>query len=1204
MADWVDLHHHSGFSLLDGYGSVLDHMKRAAELGHRAVAFTEHGTARGFVSMHNAAKVTGVKPIYGLEFYVCRDHTVTGLTEEQRASVTAGLKGREATAAAKELERGLGLNERRHLCVVAEHDEGLRNIMRLNNIANTRGYYYKPRIDVDLLERHREGLWASSACLGGVLAKSWLEGDLDRLVNDALDLHEILEGRFSLEIQPHPIPEQQGWNKMAVKLHRKLGIPLVVTNDSHYIRAADHLTHDTLITLGHGRLLSDPDRIRYVQESFAIKSEEDLVEAFKRNHPEIPLAYVQQGIERAAMIGELCDAKIHEPKGVLLPALKIEEATPDLELRELCFEGWDWRRVSHRETGFTEREYLARLKHELTVIRDMEFAPYFLIIHEMLNWARSNDIMVGPGRGSAAGSLVCYLLGITAIDPLEHGLLFERFLTPGRADWPDVDCDVERDRRGEVFDHLVDLYGEGQVAQIGTISKMRGRSALRDVARVHGVPLAEVEKVVSSIVGGLARSDGEASIAEALHTTPALSEFAKRRPRVIEDTLALEGHIRHVGIHAAGVICSPVPLADLVPLERRSSKGEVKSVIGYDMRDCEQVGLIKIDLLGLKTLSILADAQRLIESRTGERLDLETLPLDDKVTLRHFTERDFSGVFQFDSPSARAACRGVEFNNFGEITAMNAINRPGPSQSGLADEWRTLKAKGSTKTLHPIVDRICGDTLGVIVYQEHIIRILQELAGFTPQEAGRLRKAISKSKGVGALEVERPAFVDGAVAQGMSRREADTLWTQIEQFGQYGFNKSHAAAYSAIAYWCMWLKVHHPLEMFAALLMNETDVGVSGRYVREAARRGITIDPPNVNTSGAKWSVRGGHILSGLGDIKGVGINACKELIRAQPFSSFSDILARVNRRVVNRGIISKLAKAGALSDIVPNPRWLIENIELGVLKKIEKSKGWMGKVDSVIADSGSEPQWGSEDSWAQAIEVGVHGRGDHPLGVLKTIDEELLRPDWGNLTDPKDGDLVRGIITTRKVGTGKGKRYASIELEDELGAKLRLRFGDKAYNANRHVLDLGVGAVVAARISKDRNGNFRCPILYDLLGIRHRWLNDEELEYGELILSREMHPANEARKGKLTRPDWAFSKGEEFAVIAVAKSVRSSSSGRWMGFASFDAGIGPAVEAVVFPDLWDEVGGLIVGDLVRVALAPDPKRGGWICKKLGVLST
>ena len=421
----------------------------------------------------------------------------------------------------------------------------------------------------------------------------------------------------------------------------------------------------------------------------------------------------------------------------------------------------------------------------------------------------------------------------------------------------------------------------------------------------------------------------------------------------------------------------------------------------------------------------------------------------------------------------------------------------------------------------------------------------------------------------------------------MRAREADALWTQIEAFGAYGFNKSHAAAYSAIAYWCMWLKVHHPLEMFGALLANETDVGVAGRYVREAARRGIKIDPPNVNRSGKRWSVRSGRLLSGLGDIKGVGVNACSELMRAQPFESLSDLFARVNRRVVNRGVIGKLAKAGALEDFIPNSKWIAnEKNYTRLLKKIEKSKGWMKKVDDEVEATKSEPGWSDEDRWAAAIEVGVHGAGEHPLGVLRTVDEELLRRDWGSLREPRSGDLVRGIITTRKVGTGSGRRYATLELEDERGDKLRIRFNDTNYNANRLVIDLGVGALVAARIVKDRNGNFTCPKLFDLLGCRSRWLGGDDLTDEDAFLTREYHPANEARGGKLPDPDWAMKSRPTIAIVESAKQVRARSSGRMMGFATFDPGAGSSCEAVVFPDLWDEVGGLRVGDLVNIVLA------------------
>lgn len=1199
--DWVDLHHHSEFSLLDGFGSVEDHVKRAAELGHPAVAFTEHGTARGFVAHREACKEHGVKPIYGLEFYVTQDHTVRGLTEEQKASVTAGKKGNAAREAAKDLEHALGITERRHLVLIAENDIGLRNLMLLNNLANTDGFYYKPRIDLDLLERHAEGLWGSSACLGGVLAQSWLRGDMDRLLEDAERLQQILDGRFSLEIQPHPIDEQREWNRVAHRLSSTLGIPLIGVNDSHYVVAKDESTHDTLIALGRGEMKFDPERSpAYVPESFALKSQVDFVEAFERNGHDLPTSVVIAAAERAAMIADRCTAKLDDPVSVYLPDMSAgTPETPDDLLADLCLEGWEIRGLD--KLGLADlRTYTRRLNHELRVIRDLKFANYFLVLHDMLAWAREQEILIGPGRGSSAGSLVCHLLRFTALDPIKHGLLFERFLTPGRPDWPDIDVDVEKERRVEVFEYLRRRWGDECVAQIGTLSRMRGRSALRDVARVHGIPIGEVESVATAIVSSVVRDDDDGSIAEALVDSAELQAFADRHPDMMREALALEGHVRHVGIHAAGVIVSPFPLADRLPLERRTvkSSNESKVVIGYDMRDVERAGFVKYDILGLKTLSVIGDCLRIHREMTGEELDPEQIPLDDPDVLAAFTNHDFDGVFQFDSPSARAACSGVTFRSFSDVVALNAINRPGPANSGLADEWRARNAGHTTRAGHLIVERVCEDAHGVIIYQEHIIRLLQELAGFSPEKAGKVRKAIAKSKGVRAVEEFEDDFVAGAVHSGMTEPDARRLLGQIGQFGRYGFNKSHAAAYSQIGVWCMWLKLYAPVAFFAALLRHEADVGQVGRYVRAAARMGIRISPPDINTSEATWSVNGSGLLAGLSGVKGVGERATEELLANAPYTSLGDLYARVNRAVVNKGVLRQLARAGALRAIVPNPRWLDENVDK-LVKWIDKSKGWVTKVDDAVEAGAADPTWDGEDAWAHQIAVGAHGDGRYPMGVLRVLDEDILREDWGHLGAPEDGDLLRGVVSSCKVGSSGKDKYASLEIEDGDGNKARLRFNGAAYEANRAVIKEGVGALVAARIGVDERGSVRCVRLWNLLELRDAWrVGTWPAEANELSIRH--HPCK-----RLTGPGFATTGGTREVMVVNVHAVRARSSGKRMAFVHLDPGPGNgrAMRAVVFPDTWEKLeDGLWYGDHLKVTVDPPDSRGAGVIRKVALL--
>lgn len=1192
---FVDLHHHSEHSVLDGLGSVTEHIQRAKELGHAAVAFTEHGTCRGFVALDVACKAEGVRPVYGCEVYVCRDHRRTTLADEQVAAVTAGLNATDAKAAKKALERVEGINERRHCVVLAETDEGLRNLIRLTNTANTAGFYYKPRVDLDLLEEYNEGLIVNSGCLGGVLARPYFAGDTGRMLDTLERLIDVFGDRFSLEIQPHPIEEQAEWNLVAWRLSREYGVPLVAANDSHYPSPDDWRVHDTMVCVGTKAEVADCDRLRYVSETFGLKSGEGMVEAFARSHPDLPRSVVLAAVERSVELAERCTAKLWKPSGVLLP--RVTEREPDDELKDLCFDGWEWRDVPGRAArrGVLTSTYTERLAHELRVIKGMGFASYFLVVHEALNWARGEGIVTGPGRGSAAGSLVCYLLGITSLDPLEHGLLFERFLTPGRVDLPDIDCDIEDRRRQEVIEHLRDRYGRDCVAQISTVSRMRARSALKDVARAHGLPGGEVARVSGAIVEGLDRDDDERGVLEqALETTPALRAFADVHPEVMAHAIALEGSVRHVGIHPAGVVTSPFPLRDFIPLERRVNKGEEIVVTAYDMRECEAAGLVKLDVLGLSTLSVVSHAVHLIARRTGEHIDLEVLPFNDGLTLEAFTEQDFVGVFQFDTATSRSACDGVVFDAFEDVVALNALNRPGPAKSGLADLWRERKREGAWAPGHPIIEAICADTRGVIAYQEHIIRILQELAGYTPEEAGRLRKAISKSKGRGYLELERPVFVEGAErVGGMDAAAADELWTQIEEFGAYGFNKSHAAAYSAISYWCQWLKVRHPVEFFCALLANESDTAKAGVYIREAARRGVKILPPEINVSGESWTPRGSSLVAGFSAVKKVGERACQSLVEVQPVKDLPDFLTRVNRRTVNKGVLEALAKAGAFRPFAPNTSWLLDNLE-AILKRVGR-KGWVDALNEQLLASALEPGFSERDAAAVRLEVGVT-TGAHPAEVVTDLLEDALRVGFTSFAGAKDGAWCVGVVSGFKVGTARGERWAAAELEDADGDRLKLRFNDLEYRRHLPVLSGGVGTLVGVNLAINKFGGVRAAVLVDLLALRRRWKDGDVFAPEELAFFGLMHPVR-AHRAEVRSDWWRERTGHPVLVLGV--NVRRDKNNRLFAFVRVDPGVGRTREVVVFSDLYGESKGFMKKGSVVVMTGKKDERGGVVATSI-----
>lgn len=1200
MIDFADLHHHSECSLLDGFGSVDAHVKRCCELGHTAVAFTEHGTCRGFVSLDKVCEEHKIKPIFGCEVYVCQDHKKTSLTKEQLAAVTAGLKGKEAKQAKESAERVEGIYERRHLVLLAENDEGLRNLIKLQNLANTDGFYYYPRIDFGLLEQYSKGIICNSSCIGGVLAKSFFEDDIDRVIDDVEWFVDVFSDRFFLEIQPHPIDLQVRWNKFVLMLSDQYDIPIVAANDSHYPKPDDWQTHDVLVCMQTKAKVADCERMRYEIETFGLKSAEDMVEAFTRAHPELPRTIVESAIERSAEIAERCNAKLWKPKKVLLPSVPTKLVTnvagcktiEDEKLKALCVKGWKWRKIDrHAAARGKVRVYTERLVHELEVIEDKDFANYFLIVHEMLNWAKEQGILIGPGRGSAAGSLVCYLLGITSLDPIKHGLLFERFLTPGRVDWPDIDCDVEHRRRSEVIQHLRDLYGDDCVARISTVSRMRAKAAFKDVARAYSVNHAEVESLTSAIIDEKTRidpGDSHDTLRKAVESTPALQEFEVHNPEVVEHGMKLEGHMRHVGIHASGIVTSPIPLSDFVPLERRKSHGNIFIVVAYDMRDCEKVGLIKLDVLGLRTLSVLADSRRLIKRRHGHDLNLEELEIDDRAVLDAFTDHDFSGIFQFDTTAMRGACEGVIFDTFDDIVAMNALNRPGPSKSGLADQWRKRKVKKKWEATHPEIERICADTFGVIVYQEHVIRILQELAGYDPVEAGRIRKAISKSKGVGYLEAERETFVKGMVAGGVEHDVADDFWTKIEEFGAYCFNKSHSAAYSLIAYWGQWLKINYPIEFFCGLLMNEPDTDKANRFVREASRRGIRICPPDVNISKTNWTVRGSALVTGIESIKRCGEKACSEIEKHAPFADFPDFVSRVNRRIVNKGVIGAMIKAGALRCLLSNSQWALENFEV-LLKRVGQ-KGWADKMNNLIEASKDEPDFTDDDLWALRLEVGVNGDGRHPLGSVKDLFDGYLRPGFVKLNKAHDGSWVAGVVANFNKGTSRGERWAAIELEDEDGDRVKIKFDDELFNTYRDVLDEGAGALVAVNIAVSKYGGVKPAVFVNLLKIRNSWRTGEALTPKQVLVTAAFHPLQEAER----RFDWWRDKKSKVLILNV-NTRREKISRRKFAFVRVDAGIGDTSEVVVFASVYEECRKLLkVGNIVNFR-AKREKKGGLI---------
>lgn len=1139
---YVDLHHHSEYSSLDGLGTIQEHIRRCKELKMPAITITDHGNIRNWLPLARLTEEEGgIWPIFGCEVYVCRDMYRRGLTKEEVASISVGKSKKEIAEARKVLAKAEGIREARHLTLHAVTSEGVVNLQKIVSLGHTEGFYYKPRVDKRLLAKHASGIHATSGCIGGLLSKSFFDRDFERLVDDWEWCLRIFGDNFSVELQPHPIEEQAEWNLIAVKLSRRYGGKIVVANDSHYPHPDDSCAHDSLVCVSTGAKVVDCDRMRYVPHTFGLKSREAMIEAFARHHPDISLRDIEAGLERSLEIAEAargCELPVSGK--VILPAT-IE--SPDIQLKKEVLKGQKFRDC------FGE-EYEDRIKHELKVIRDLGFAPYFLIVQEVIDWARQQGILVGPGRGSAVGSLICYLLQITNLDPMKHGLLFERFLTPGRPDWPDIDVDFQDDRRGEVFQYVQDKYGKEHVAFIRTFGRMRGRTALADMARVHSVKGSIVEKVTSSIVEDASRVNPEGSsgtIERALEESEDLRKFNDLYPVVVEHAIRLEGTIRQVGVHPAGIVVSPRPLVEYVPLENHTKDEQAYPVTAYDMRDIERAGLIKFDFLGLKTLSIISKAIDLIKAKDPDaEVDFHEDMLLDTNVLDKFTEQDFLGIFQYDTGSMKQASKGVVFTSFEDITAMNALNRPGPAGAGMISVWRKRKRKKEWERGHESIEAITAETYGVIVYQEQILRILQEVAGFKPDKAGKLRKQISKSKGEDALRESEEAFFEGCMNNGLTFEEVSDIWDKIKTFGAYGFNKSHSAAYSAIAVWSQWLKVYYPAEFFCSLLNRTEDTADTGRLARAAETYGLDILSPCINRSKQEWVLYGRKLLAPVNLVKGVGEKASESIVDNAPYRSLPEMLTTVNRRAVHKGVLKALIKSGAMSDLIPCPETGLEDLE-SILKMVGK-KGWVSRVMTWVA--GQEPDDIHPDyALRLKLEVGcVLGAGVHPLDCLNDFIAHDLRQTFRPLNDLKDGCWFMGVVISRKVGSGPTGRWAQLVVEDHSRATMKIKLSGGNYQKFRHIVDEGTGALVAGCVSIYR-GNAHPIHLTSLLTLETEYNSGElSIDPLERMYIKDKHPTFKVDPSELADSDH---------VVGLVLSVkrRADRNGNEYAIISYDTG-------------------------------------------------
>lgn len=883
IPEFVHLHLHTEYSLLDGAIRINELIEQAKAYRMPAVAITDHGNLFGAIEFFKKARKADIKPIIGCEVYVAPQ------SRFDKAKINK--------------DPGMPEEASFHLTLLVENDQGYRNLTRLITCSYFEGFYYKPRIDTEILSKYSNGLIALSGCIKGEIPYNIVYENFERAVETAKKLKEIFGSNFYLELQANDLPEQKIANKGLIEISNKYQIPVVATNDCHYLYKSDAKAHEILLCIQTGKTIQDEKRLKFQTDDFYFKSPEEMYSAFS----EIPVA-----LKNTLVVAEKCNFNL-DLNGYRIPKYILPDGYLEEQyLRELAFKG-----LNERFKGKPSQEYIERLERELNVIIDMGFSSYFLIVSDFINFARSKKIPVGPGRGSAAGSLVAYALKITDVDPIKYGLLFERFLNPERISLPDIDVDFCTDRREEVIKYVAEKYGKDRVAHIITFGTMQSKAVVRDVGRALNIPYAEVDKIAKMIPSACS------SLEQALNLEPRLKALYSKEQTVrelIDVALRLEGLVRHASQHAAGVVISPEPLENLMPLYK--NPGDDTVISQFDMKALEDVGLLKFDFLGLKTLTVINDTLK-YAALQGKNIDIENIPLDDKETYKLLSSGETIGIFQLESRGMRELIQKMQPERFEDLIALVALYRPGPLGSGMVDDFIKRK-KGLTPVKYdlPELQEILDETYGVILYQEQVMRIANRIAGFSMGQADILRKAMGKKipELMASLKEE---FVKGAVKNGIPEEKADSLFNLMAAFGEYGFNKSHSAAYAYLTYITAYLKTHFPLEFFAANLSNEMgDTNKIVKFINECKSWGIEIKGPDINESQRFFTVSGKSIRFGLEAVKGVGGSALDSILNERQkgeFKSMNDFLMRVDTRKVNKKVIESLIKAGAFDSLYPS---------------------------------------------------------------------------------------------------------------------------------------------------------------------------------------------------------------------------------------------------------------------------------------------
>jgi DNA polymerase-3 subunit alpha len=1064
---FVHLHVHTDFSLLDGACETSELLDEASRQKMPAVAITDHGNLFAAANFFHEASKRDVKPIIGCEVYVAKGSRLD--------------RGEKAGAADARDDFEPGTRGSNHLVLLCESLEGYRNLIKLVSAGYLEGFYYKPRIDYELLSKHSKGLIALSACLRGPVTECIVEEKFDRARENAYRLRDIFgKSNFFLEIQDQGLEIEKGVNRGLLRLSEETGIPLVATNDCHYIHHEDAHAQEVLLCIQTGKTMSDPHRMKFATDQFYFKTAQEMAQVFR----EVPDA-----VSRTLDIAARCNVKIERIPNAL-PEFKVPQGhTPGSYFEAVTREGFA-QRLPHLERLAKQNllrnpltEYERRLTSEIEMIKQMHYEGYFLIVWDFIHYARAQEVPVGPGRGSAAGSLVSYALRITDVDPLQYNLLFERFLNPARVSMPDIDIDFCMRRRGELIDYVTRKYGRENVSQIITFGTMAAKAAIKDVGRAMDIPYGEVDRLAKLVPTTLG-----IELKTALEASPQLKaaiESDDRLKDLMKVALRLEGLARHASTHAAGVVISPQPLTELLPVYK-TNRDEITTQ--YDMNALERIGLLKMDFLGLTTLTVLHDAVKMVQQNRGVHLDLDSLPLDDELTYKLFSRGDTTAIFQFESHGMRDILRRYQPSRIEDLTALNALYRPGPIQGGMIDDFINRK-QGKTKVSYelPQLKDILEETYGVILYQEQVMQIANRLASFSLGEADILRRAMGKKKKE-EMAAQRAKFLAGCATNKIPEKRAERIFNLMEEFAGYGFNKSHSCAYALLAYQTAFLKTHYPVEFMAALLTSETgNTEKIVKYINEARGMAIPILPPDVNESDLFFTPVADSIRFGMAAIKNVGENTAKAIRESRlsqgEFQSLYDFCERIESRFLNKRVFESLIKSGAMDSLGPREAMLASvDDAIAAIQRATRARdsgqhglffGGASTEAKVHFELRDAAPWSEEERLASEYAMlGFYVSG-HPLEKYVSGLKELGALSLEQVEGQHSGKeiTVAGLIVgTRPMRSKKGARWAIFTLQDMTGVQELLAFPE-SFARLESVLKPGAPLLLKVRVQVEEAG-------------------------------------------------------------------------------------------------------------------------------------